>query len=59
MLNDNEWKLTLLSLGMFVAGVMGGCGFLVTGSLWRLGLFVVAGALYVGAVAWHLERGKA
>ena len=33
MLNDNEWKLTLLSLAMFVAGVMGGCGFLMTGSL--------------------------
>lgn len=58
MLNDNEWKLMLLSLGMFVAGVMGGCGFLITGSLWRLALFVVAGVLYTAGVAWHLEKGK-
>jgi len=58
MLNDNEWKLTILSLCMFVAGVMGGCGFLFTGSLWRLALFVVAGVVYVAAVAWHLEAGR-
>ncbi len=58
MLNDNEWKLMLLSLGMFVAGVMGGCGFLITGSPWRLALFLVAGVVYVGAVAWHLEAGR-
>lgn len=57
-MNDNEWKLTLLSLGMVVTGVMAGCGFLVTGSLWRLALFVVAGVVYVAALAWHLESGR-
>jgi len=57
MLNDNEWLIVLLSLAEFVAGLAFGCGFLMTGELWRVVAFCVAGLLYWFGMAWCLERG--